>query len=207
MTSRRYLTPDAFKQALETRLRSAATQQGISMNRMRQRLIFERFLVRVFAVLGERALLKGGVALESTADFCVQRSRRRSPSEARIHSPARCHHRQPSGPIGTHAWHKIMVCPGPRSRTSTAPRAPSSIRSWAVAGRCGNPIAGPGSDAFCGCSTARAEEGEVGLRAHPRARAAYVPSSPSEPGEGSFAEGLPPTASPENGRKRSTVRP
>jgi hypothetical protein len=64
VTSRRYLTPDAFKQALETRLRSAATQQGITMNRMRQRLIFERFLVRVFAVLGERALLKGGVALE-----------------------------------------------------------------------------------------------------------------------------------------------
>lgn len=64
MTSRRYLTPDAFKQALETRLRSAAAQQGITMNRMRQRLIFERFLVRVFAVLGERAMLKGGVALE-----------------------------------------------------------------------------------------------------------------------------------------------
>jgi hypothetical protein len=44
VTSRRYLTPDAFKQALETRLRSAAAQQGITMNRMRQRLIFERFL-------------------------------------------------------------------------------------------------------------------------------------------------------------------
>ncbi|HEX8823009.1 MAG TPA: nucleotidyl transferase AbiEii/AbiGii toxin family protein [Archangium sp.] len=34
------------------------------MNRLRQRLIFERFLVRVFAVLGESATLKGGVVLE-----------------------------------------------------------------------------------------------------------------------------------------------
>lgn len=64
MNSRRYITPDAFKQALEARLRSAATQQGLTMNRLRQRLIFERFLVRVFAVLGERAMLKGGVVLE-----------------------------------------------------------------------------------------------------------------------------------------------
>jgi len=64
VNSRRYATPDAFKQALETRLRSIATQRGITMNRLRQRLIFERFLVRVFAVLGESALLKGGVVLE-----------------------------------------------------------------------------------------------------------------------------------------------
>ncbi|WP_239470210.1 nucleotidyl transferase AbiEii/AbiGii toxin family protein [Archangium violaceum] len=34
------------------------------MNRLRQRLIFERFLVRVFAILGESAILKGGVVLE-----------------------------------------------------------------------------------------------------------------------------------------------
>jgi hypothetical protein len=34
------------------------------MNRLRQRLIFDRFLVRVFAVLGESVLLKGGVVLE-----------------------------------------------------------------------------------------------------------------------------------------------
>lgn len=64
MSSRRYDTPEAFKQALETRLRGAAAQQGVHMNRLRQRLIFERFLVRVFAVLGESAMLKGGVVLE-----------------------------------------------------------------------------------------------------------------------------------------------
>ena len=34
------------------------------MSRLRQRLLFERFLVRVFALLGDTVLLKGGVVLE-----------------------------------------------------------------------------------------------------------------------------------------------
>jgi hypothetical protein len=63
MTSRRYATPAAFKQALEERLR-ARTATGVEFTRRRQLLVFDRFLARVAAVLGDAATLKGGVALE-----------------------------------------------------------------------------------------------------------------------------------------------
>nr|WP_233261342.1 nucleotidyl transferase AbiEii/AbiGii toxin family protein [Vitiosangium sp. GDMCC 1.1324] len=64
MSSHPYRTSAAFKQALEARLRAAAASSGMPMNRLRQRLIFDRFLVRVFAILGENTPLKGGIALE-----------------------------------------------------------------------------------------------------------------------------------------------
>jgi predicted nucleotidyltransferase component of viral defense system len=64
MTEPRYATPEAFKHALETRLRTAAQTTGVSMGRLRQVLVFERFLARVFAVLGNKVVAKGGVVLE-----------------------------------------------------------------------------------------------------------------------------------------------
>ena len=63
MTIRAYATPEAFKQALEQRLR-ASTKTGADLGRKRQLLVFDRFLARVVAVLGEAATLKGGLALE-----------------------------------------------------------------------------------------------------------------------------------------------
>jgi hypothetical protein len=63
MTTRLYATPQAFKQALEQRLRMSATS-GSSFARKRQLLVFDRFLARVVAVLGDAALLKGGLVLE-----------------------------------------------------------------------------------------------------------------------------------------------
>jgi hypothetical protein len=65
---RQYKTPAAFKQALEVRLREASRTRGKRVDRLRQQLVFDRFLVRVFAVLGEAAILKGGVALELRLD-------------------------------------------------------------------------------------------------------------------------------------------
>jgi hypothetical protein len=62
MTVRTYASPEAFKQALEARLRSLAARGPI--NRRRQLLVFDRFLARVLAVLGEAAILKGGLVLE-----------------------------------------------------------------------------------------------------------------------------------------------
>ncbi len=59
MTPRRYASPEAFKQALEQRLRAAA-----KFARRRQLLVFDRFLARVVAVLGDAATLKGGLVLE-----------------------------------------------------------------------------------------------------------------------------------------------
>lgn len=63
MTARIYASPEAFKQALEQRLR-AATKPGGSLARSRQLLVFDRFLARVVAVLGDSVTLKGGLVLE-----------------------------------------------------------------------------------------------------------------------------------------------
>jgi hypothetical protein len=63
MTARTYSSPEAFKQALEQRLRSAAKTGG-EFARRRQLLVFERFLARLVTVLGDAATLKGGLVLE-----------------------------------------------------------------------------------------------------------------------------------------------
>jgi hypothetical protein len=63
MTVRTYPSPEAFKQALEQRLR-ASTKSGPELPRKRQLLVFHRFLARVVAVLGDAATLKGGLVLE-----------------------------------------------------------------------------------------------------------------------------------------------
>lgn len=64
MTTRAYPSPAAFKQALETRLRAESTRSGRPINRLRQLLVFDRFLARAMAVLGDRVVVKGGVVLE-----------------------------------------------------------------------------------------------------------------------------------------------
>jgi hypothetical protein len=53
VTSRTYASPEAFKQALEQRLRSSS-KTGAGFARKRQLLVFDRFLARVVAVLGTR---------------------------------------------------------------------------------------------------------------------------------------------------------
>ncbi len=63
MTPRTYASPEAFKQALEQRLRSSA-KTGTEFARKRQLLVFDRFLARIVAVLGDAATLKGGLVLE-----------------------------------------------------------------------------------------------------------------------------------------------
>jgi len=63
MTVRTYPSPEAFKQALEQRLRTSTTS-GAEFARKRQLLVFDRFLARVVAVLGDAATLKGGLVLE-----------------------------------------------------------------------------------------------------------------------------------------------
>jgi hypothetical protein len=54
VTARTYATPEAFKQAIEQRLR-AASKTGADFARRRQLLVFDRFLARVVTVLGEEA--------------------------------------------------------------------------------------------------------------------------------------------------------
>lgn len=63
MTTQRYATPAAFRQALEQRLKSASTS-GADLERRRQILVFDRFLARVVQVVGDAVTLKGGLVLE-----------------------------------------------------------------------------------------------------------------------------------------------
>jgi len=58
-----YATAAAFKQALENRLR-AASSTGVDFARKRQLLVFDRFLARLVQVLGDSAMLKGGLVVE-----------------------------------------------------------------------------------------------------------------------------------------------
>ncbi|MGH8324889.1 MAG: nucleotidyl transferase AbiEii/AbiGii toxin family protein, partial [Steroidobacteraceae bacterium] len=63
MTVHTYSSPEAFKQALEQRLRES-TKSGAALARKRQLLVFDRLLARIDAVLGDDATLKGGLVLE-----------------------------------------------------------------------------------------------------------------------------------------------
>lgn len=69
MTPRRYETPEAFKQALEARLRQLSGD-GVDMARRRQRLVFDRLLARLFMGFGEAVVLKGGLAIEARLSEC-----------------------------------------------------------------------------------------------------------------------------------------
>ncbi len=82
MTPRTYSSPEAFKQALEQRLRSA-TKTGGEFARKRQLLVFDRFLARIVAVLGDAATLKGGLALE----FRLERARTTKDIDLRLMGP------------------------------------------------------------------------------------------------------------------------
>jgi len=62
--SKHFATPDAFKQAIEARLRTMAGSRGISVNDLRLRFAMERLLARLFAVPKPPWLLKGGYAMD-----------------------------------------------------------------------------------------------------------------------------------------------
>jgi predicted nucleotidyltransferase component of viral defense system len=61
--ARTYASPEAFKHALEQRLR-ASTKSGADLVRRRQLLVFDRFLARIVHSLGNAVILKGGLVLE-----------------------------------------------------------------------------------------------------------------------------------------------
>ncbi len=63
MTVQKYASPQAFKQALEQRLKTRS-KSGVDLARRRQLLVFDRFLARAITVFGDAALLKGGLVLE-----------------------------------------------------------------------------------------------------------------------------------------------
>ena len=63
MKPRAYATADAFKAAVDQRLRNVA-EPGLGITRRRQLLVFDRYLARLDRMLGDAATLKGGLVLE-----------------------------------------------------------------------------------------------------------------------------------------------
>ncbi|MGC9394033.1 MAG: nucleotidyl transferase AbiEii/AbiGii toxin family protein [Anaerolineae bacterium] len=63
-----YATPQAFRSALEARLRHLAQQRGIDLRRLYRWVAFERLLARLFAQDEPPWVLKGGYALEVRFD-------------------------------------------------------------------------------------------------------------------------------------------
>ncbi len=63
---RRYATAQAFRQALDARLREQSLREGIDLPRLQRRVAFERFLARLFADTDNKPpwVLKGGYSLE-----------------------------------------------------------------------------------------------------------------------------------------------
>jgi hypothetical protein len=59
-----YETSDALRTALETRLLNEARARGVSVDRLRRLVVFERILVRLEAAQPGEWVLKGGLALE-----------------------------------------------------------------------------------------------------------------------------------------------
>jgi len=60
----RYASPAAFKMAVEGRLRAESARTGTDLQRLRQLLVFDRFLARLFLTFREAVVLKGGLVLE-----------------------------------------------------------------------------------------------------------------------------------------------
>lgn len=61
---RQYATAAAFRVALETRLKSIATAEGVDLQRLRRQVSFDRLLARFFERRNAPWLLKGGYAME-----------------------------------------------------------------------------------------------------------------------------------------------
>lgn len=59
-----YQSPQALRTALEHRLLVTSTESGISLDRLRRRVMFERIIARIQAAEPGRWVLKGGMALE-----------------------------------------------------------------------------------------------------------------------------------------------
>lgn len=59
-----YATPHALRAALEDRLRNRSAATGVSLDRLRRRVLFERVVARLEAANPGRWVLKGGMALE-----------------------------------------------------------------------------------------------------------------------------------------------
>ena len=61
---RSFATAAAFKASLEDRLRARAQATATDLQRLRQLVVYDRFLARIFQADPAGIVLKGGLALE-----------------------------------------------------------------------------------------------------------------------------------------------
>ena len=115
MTFRRYATPAGFKAALEQRLRSRAAGDGLELQRLRQLVVFERFVARVFVEFSDAAVLKGGLALE----LRLERARTTKDIVLRLMGPPDdvLDRLQAAGRVGLGDPFAFIVLPDPRHPT------------------------------------------------------------------------------------------
>lgn len=130
----RYATPLGFKEALEARLRAASKASGQEHNRLRMRLVIDRFAARVGAEFGDDVVLKGSVVLElrlaearATKDLTLRRPRCGS-TRWRATSPRSCTPTRFRGPVRTHGSRTCRTSPSWRGCGSSM-RGPSGPRS------------------------------------------------------------------------------
>jgi len=62
--NREYADATSFRQALESRLKRTAEERGVALNTLRQKVVMERLLARLFAQDDAPWRLKGGYAME-----------------------------------------------------------------------------------------------------------------------------------------------
>jgi predicted nucleotidyltransferase component of viral defense system len=71
----RYATSEAFRAALEDRLKNRAADTGTALDRLRRRVVFERMLARLEVAMPGRWVVKGGMALEIRLTDRARRTR------------------------------------------------------------------------------------------------------------------------------------
>lgn len=71
----RYASPEAFRAALEDRLKRHAIETNTALDRLRRRVVFERLLARLEASMPGLWVVKGGMALEIRISDRARRTR------------------------------------------------------------------------------------------------------------------------------------
>jgi hypothetical protein len=71
----RYATSEAFRAALEDRLKNRAAATGTALDRLRRRVVFERLLARLEVAMPSQWVVKGGMALEIRLSDRARRTR------------------------------------------------------------------------------------------------------------------------------------
>lgn len=95
MNVRTFKDPEAFRTALESRIKNISLKDGVPVMRLRRQFTFDRFLCRVFHGEKDTVMLKGGYAIElrvamarttKDIDLCMRKKKGRSLSSLEMYS-------------------------------------------------------------------------------------------------------------------------